>query len=229
MLAAVFDRFARQAALGGEIAPLAEAYLAELVAPVREFSPDLAGFSLLFSQQLFFALALARPLKAAGSRVVLGGATLTVMPEPQRLLARELPVLFGGRLHLLDTTPLVDALVLGEGEAGLLALARGEARRRRRASSGGGGAAWGHRPGGGEEPGPLRRPTSEISPSASMPAPAWCCPIGGARLLSGGRCAFCTHQKTYLAYREESPGRTAENWLGWPFGTGGVISPWPTR
>ncbi len=207
----LFDHMARRAAAGLELPPLVERFFAELWEPVRRFQAQWVGFSLLFSQQLPFALAQAAELKRAGARVLLGGATLSVMPRPERLLG-PLPWVVGGRRLELKGGSLVDALLVGEGEKGLLALMRGEPPEQvpglvyRR----------------GEKP--RHNPPGMVRRLERLPAPdfSWCrlegyhsprpvLPYLSARGCFWGRCAFCTHQKTYLAYREEPVQQTVRH------------------
>ena len=103
VLNGLFDNFARKILLGLPTPPLVNRFFDELIGPIKAFKPDLIGFSILFSQQLFFALALAKLCKesgeppqpdcalaksprAVGAKIVFGGATFSVMPDPGRLL-----------------------------------------------------------------------------------------------------------------------------------------------
>lgn len=206
----LFDNMARRAAAGLELPPLVRRFFAELWEPVLRLQPEWVGFSLLFSQQLPFALAQAAELKRAGVRVLLGGATLSVMPRPERLLGR-LPWVVGDQRLELEGGSLVDALLVGEGEKGLAALMRGAPPE--------------------EVPGLVYRQGAELRQNPAgmvrrlerLPAPdfSWCelgryhsprpvLPYLSARGCFWGRCAFCTHQKTYLAYREEPVEQTAD-------------------
>ena len=201
----LFDTFARSLAAGLAVPELARRFFAELLQPVRRFQPHLAGFSLLFSQQLYFALALARDLKKDGATVVLGGATLSVMPRPQRLLAGTIPTRIGQKTHPCRTGEMVDYLVAGEGEAALAALLR-------------------HYPAGREqvpgliyagEEGPRENPPHMVEDLGRLPRPDFqdlepqeyhsprpVLPLLTSRGCYWARCAFCTHNQTYLAYRE---------------------------
>ncbi|MFZ2447337.1 MAG: cobalamin-dependent protein, partial [Syntrophobacteraceae bacterium] len=119
----LFDSFSRKILLDLPAPPLVERFFDDLIDPLRSFRPDLVGFSILFSQQLFFALALAKLCKKMGAKTVFGGATFSVMPDPARLRAGPVPVRAGGEARSLDLAPLMDFLIVGEGEAGLKALA----------------------------------------------------------------------------------------------------------
>lgn len=76
--------------------------------------PDLVGLSVVFPGQLVGAVALAQAIRQEADgprpRLVLGGASLSALRPDE----------------LLRFCPFIDALVLGEGEAGLAALCRGE-------------------------------------------------------------------------------------------------------
>lgn len=212
VISGLFDNFARKRCLGMALPPLVNEFLAELLRPVLEFKPDLAGFSLLFSQQLYHSLALGGLLKERGVKVLLGGATLSVMPRPESLLAEPIPVMLGGQRHMLKASGLTDALLVGEGELGLGALLRNQPEE--------------------QTPGLVylendkvrHTPARMIEDLASLPAPDFSglpleryhsprlvLPYLSARGCFWGRCTFCTHQKTYLAYREEPVERSIDN------------------
>ncbi len=201
----LFENFARSLAAGLEVPPLAQRFFSELLEPVRHFNPHLAGLSLLFSQQLYFALALARDLKQQGASVVLGGATLSVMPRPGRLLAGPIPTRIGKQTRPCPGHELVDYLVAGEGESALAALLH-------------------HYPAGLEQVpgliytgkqkikenplgmiqdlGRLPRPDFQDLEPARYHSPRPVLPLLTSRGCYWARCAFCTHNQTYLAYRE---------------------------
>ncbi len=201
----LFEDFARRLAAGLEVPALAQRFFAELMEPVRRFRPQLAGLSLLFSQQLYFALALARELKRQDSKVLLGGATLSVMPQPTRLLAGPIPTRIGRDSHPCPAGDLLDYLVAGEGETALAALLR-------------------HYPSGLEQVPGLIYPTTRglqenpplmVDDLGSLPCPDFrdldpsryhsprpVLPLLTSRGCYWARCAFCTHNQTYLAYRQ---------------------------
>src|SRR5208337_1636870 len=141
VLNGLFDNFARKILLGLPRPPLVNRFFEELIEPLKAFRPDLIGFSILFSQQLFFALAigklckgsgeppqpdcaLAKSPRTIGAKIAWGGATFSVMPDPGRLLSGALPVYTGGELREVDTGKLIDYLIVGEGERGLESLAK---------------------------------------------------------------------------------------------------------
>lgn len=212
VLHGLFDHFCRRTLCDLTVPPLAERFLRELIQPVLRFSPRIAGFSILFSQQLIFALAMAKILKEHGVAVVLGGATLSVMPHPEGLLERDFPLQVGGEWHRVDSRRILDLMVLGEGEVGisrLLGQLGGELAR---------------------VPGLVYRQNGRVvsSPPLMIPdldalplpdfsdfdlsgylSPLPVLPYLSSRGCFWGRCAFCTHRKTYLAYREESEEQTA--------------------
>ncbi len=218
VLNGLFDNFARKILHGLPTPALAGKFFDDLLEPVRAFEPDLAGFSILFSQQLHFALALAKLCKGRQNcldrqtRIAFGGATFSVMPDPGRILS-PIPVPVGNeRAARVDAGALIDYLFVGEGEKGLEALVKS-----------------GLRPGTGI-PGLVCKMDGKIvsnPPEAvfdldSLPVPdfsdtppgAYHSPVPVLPYLSSRgcpwrRCAFCTHQKTYLHYREEGAGASA--------------------
>jgi anaerobic magnesium-protoporphyrin IX monomethyl ester cyclase len=203
----LFENFSRRLLCGLSLPPLAKEFLAELFAPVRDFEPDLAGISLLFSQQLYFGFAVAEALKQSGTSVVLGGATLSVMPEPEKLLQEPVQTRIGKDAHRIEASRFIDFLLPGEGEVGLSALIahwQGDLSR---------------------VPGLIYTRNGEVrhnTPEAidnldNLPLPdfsqfdlsCYYTPKPVLSYLSARgcfwqRCAFCTHRKTYLAYREET-------------------------
>ncbi len=224
VLNGLFDNFARKIILGLPAPPLVGRFFSELVEPLIAFRPEIIGFSILFSQQLFFALALAKLCRGSGAKIVFGGATFSVMPDPGRLLAGPVPVYSGGELREVDTGRLIDYLIVGEGETGLESVA------------GFSSAAGGHdasRPVSSlcRIPGLLHMVDGQLvtNPSGApldlntLPLPDFSdfsldkyhspipvLPYLASRGCPWRRCAFCTHQKTYLNYREEDAARTSE-------------------
>src|SRR5208337_1965316 len=242
VLNGLFDNFARKILLGLPRPPLVNKFFEELIEPLKAFRPDLIGFSILFSQQLFFALALAKLCKgsgepasrsveigaafprAIGAKIVFGGATFSVMPDPGRLLSGPLPVYQGGELREVDTGRLIDYLIVGEGERGLESLAKSLA-----AGSGKDVSGSAFRPLC-QVPGLLhmengkaaRNPAEAAFDLNALPLPDFSdfpldqyhspipvLPYLASRGCPWRRCAFCTHQKTYLNYREEDAANTS--------------------
>lgn len=211
VLNGLFENFARRILLDLPVPPLVQKYFQELVEPLRAFRPDLAGFSILFSQQLFFALALAKCLKESGTRVVLGGATLAVMPHPERLLSDPTPVLVGGASHPLDLSRYVDYLLIGEGEPGFAELVErfgGDVSGVPGLVHFQGERLISNAPEMINDLGRLPLPDFSDLPWEEYHSPEPLFPYLSSRGCFWGKCAFCTHPKTYLAYREEPVGST---------------------
>ena len=292
VLNGLFDNFARKILLGLPRPPLVNRFFEELIEPVKAFRPDLIGFSVLFSQQLFFALALAKlcggaagppakiakpdtplpfeggglrcngepqPARAArpadpsesqrstGAKIVFGGATFSVMPDPWRLLQGPVPVYLGQESGEVDAGRLIDYLIVGEGERGLESLAKslsaGSGRRDASANLPACKIAAGEEQRGAvvglaevlsqlcRVPGLLHMEDGKaaINPAEAafdlnaMPLPDFSdfpldqyhspipvLPYLASRGCPWRRCAFCTHQKTYLDYREEDAANTSD-------------------
>lgn len=211
MLNGLFDHASRRLLAGLPVPETIRQYLRELLQPVRAFRPDLIGFSLLFSQQLYHAMAMAKELKSAQNRVVVGGATLSVMPHPEVLLSDRVTMDLGGRCVPINLSAFVDYLLVGEGEVGLAALLQNMDGDLSRVP---GLMARGREP-------IEKRPTEAVKdldqlpvpdfsdfPLASYHAPRLVLPFLASRSCFWKRCAFCTHQQTYLNYREERPETT---------------------
>jgi len=257
VLNGLFDNFARKILLGFSTPPLVDRFFSDLIEPLKAFGPDLIGFSVLFSQQLFFALALARLCKAGGrttsrsvemdsarllnpenpapargpaspyavgAKIVLGGATFSVMPDPGRLLAAPVPLYLGGESVEVDTARLIDYLIVGEGERGLESLVKFLVSAGAHDASEPNSLPISRIPGlihieGGKA---IRNPAEAALDLNALPLPDFSdfpldkyhspvpvLPYLSSRGCPWRRCAFCTHQKTYLEYREEDADATA--------------------
>jgi radical SAM superfamily enzyme YgiQ (UPF0313 family) len=213
VLNALFENFARRILCGMPIPPMVETFFQELLAPVRKFQSDMVGFSVLFSQQLYFALALAERLKEAGVKVVLGGATLTVMPHPEDLLSKPVSVQIEGKYHKAALSSIVDYLIIGEGEKGIAALvddSGGSLSRTPGLVYTEGGRTRSNPPEMIDDLNLLPAPDFSDMDPARYHSPLPVLPYLSSRGCFWQRCAFCTHRKTYLAYREESVENTAD-------------------
>ncbi len=225
VLNGLFDNFARKILLGLPRPPLVNRFFEELIEPLKAFRPDLIGFSILFSQQLFFALALAKLCKGAGAKIVFGGATFSVMPDPGRLLSGPLAVYPGGEPREVDTGRLIDYLIVGEGERGLQSLAESLAAGRGKDAPGSAFCTLCRVPGllhmedGKVTINPavaafglnaLPLPDFSYFPLDQYHSPIPVLPYLASRGCPWRRCAFCTHQKTYLDYREEDAANTSD-------------------
>jgi anaerobic magnesium-protoporphyrin IX monomethyl ester cyclase len=220
VLNGLFDSFCRKILLGLPIPPLVRKFFDTLAEPLRSYNPHIIGFSILFSQQLFFALALAKCCRETGAKIILGGATFSVMPDPGRLLSEPTRIKTGKEQGDLELGALIDGLIVGEGESGLSSLARNFAAGQDLFTGVSGLVC---REGGSlrsnaaEAVADLNRlPVPDFSdfPLAGYYSPVPVLPYLSSRGCSWRRCAFCTHQKTYLEYREEDTGVTAERLAG---------------
>ncbi len=228
VLNGLFENFARRLLCGLQSPALVDAFFNELVSPVRDFQPDIAGISLLFSQQLYFALAVASMLKADGAATLLGGATLSVMPRPESLLTDPIDIPLGDASRQLELDRFIDFLMLGEGEAGIDAFVHEARAGREGCRAGADPGSEGLR----GVPGLVYKEGDRVvsNPGVAVPdlnviplpdfsdfdlhayhSPEPILPYLSSRGCFWRRCTFCTHRKTYLAYREEPVQRTASN------------------
>jgi radical SAM superfamily enzyme YgiQ (UPF0313 family) len=217
VLNGLFDSFARKILLGRQVPELVSGFFDRLLYPIRSFEPDLVGFSILFSQQLFFALALAKLSKTAGDsqsqmKIALGGATFSVMPDPGRILA-SVALNVGNVQAKVDPSNLIDYLVVGEGEEGLEGLVKS----RLFPSDATPGLVY-------RKEGKIcQNPAQGVRNLNTLPLPDFgdtpphlyhspepVLPYLSSRGCPWRRCAFCTHQRTYLDYREERAEITVE-------------------
>ena len=242
VLNGLFDNFSRKILAGLPRPPLADKFFGELIEPIKAFGADLIGFSVLFSQQLFFALALAKLCggENAGEPppIVFGGATFSVMPDPGRLLAGPVPIHLGDEPREVDAARVIDYLIVGEGERGLESLVRHQAARQA-AGSGMRACKVAMRSSSTSPPRVdcrdipglvhmldgkvVRNPAQAVLDLNALPvadfsdfpldkyhSPIPVLPYLSSRGCPWRRCAFCTHQKTYLDYREEDEGTSAQ-------------------
>ena len=224
VLNGLFDNFSRKIFLGLPVPPLVSKFFDELTKPIKAFRPDLVGYSILFSQQLFFALALTKLCAGTGAKTVFGGATFSVMPDPARLFAGPVPVYLGGERREAHISSLIDYLIVGEGEKGLESLISFLGQEGGQGMSEAGGAGTGCISGllyrQGEKT--TRNPAEAVPDLNALPLPDFSdfpldkyhspipvLPYLASRGCPWRRCAFCTHQRTYLDYREESARGTA--------------------
>jgi len=214
VLNGLLETFSRRILVGEKVPSLAEQFFHELIEPIEKDSPDLVGFSVLFSQQIHFTLLLAKLLKKPSNRVVLGGATFSVMPEPRRLLGDSMPIFLDSRPRDAAPASFVDCLVLGEGEWGLhgltsdrdpdLSRVPGLVYRRDGQVLGNPGRRT-------DDLNELPLPDFGDLPLGEYHSPVPVLPYLSSRGCFWNRCAFCTHSKTYFSYREESPEKTVES------------------
>ena len=213
LIAPLFTHQTKLIAAGKPVSPLIGRFFDDLIRPVIDFAPQMAGLSILFSQQMHPGLALAKKLKALGMTTVLGGATLAVMPDARRLIEAPLNARAGGKDVKIDAAGFIDFIVVGEGEMGLAGLAAGKGRDIETV------------------PGLIARrngrlvinPPAAVRDVSSLPPPDFShfdlkayhspkpmLPYLSARGCYWQKCAFCTHRQTYLDYRRESPEQTIE-------------------
>jgi hypothetical protein len=206
-----FEYACRRILTGLAVPALVEQYFQELLEPVRSFSPELVGLSLLFSQQLYFALALARYVKEWRAAVAVGGATVSVMPEPGMLLADSITTAIGNHRYELHPHRFIDYLVPGEGEKAFAALVRNL-----HGDPGLVPGLWYRHNGSVRQNSPevegdinrLPLPDFNDLALADYHSPLPMLPYLSSRGCPWARCSFCSHHRTYHHYREEDTEKT---------------------
>lgn len=99
-----------------------EIFFEDLIQPVLAAKPDLIGFSILYQQQVVFAALLAKLIKKQSQvKIVVGGAKLSVMTAPEKLLLTSLTQ-ENTDLPQIFCKEFFDYLIPGEGELGLYRL-----------------------------------------------------------------------------------------------------------
>lgn len=182
-----------------------EAFLSELIEPVRAYRPEMVGFSLLFTQQILYALILAKEFKPLGIPIVAGGPAASSVPQ----------AFFGSlnvKEHSIDVGNLIDYVVVGEGEVPLAALAEGFddpskipglVYRRGRIFENESQVA--------EDLNILPFPDYGDFDLTEYYSPSPVLPIAASRGCYWRRCSFCVHYKSYLSYRVKSMTRVVED------------------
>lgn len=204
----IFNAFmaemAEKALTGQGIPKKVENFFEDLIEPVLATKPDLIGFSILYQQQIVFAALLAKlAKKQSKAKIVVGGASLSVMTAPEKLLTIPL-VQEKGDAHAICCKEFFDYLLPGEGEAGLYHLCQAE-----------NSADLAKVPNliyfSGND---LRINAPAMVELDTLPYPDFShfkldnyltpepvLPLMSSRGCPWGRCTFCTHHHTYLRYR----------------------------
>jgi len=184
-----------------------ELFFEELIQPVLAAKPDLIGFSILYQQQLVFAALLAKLIKKQSqAKIVVGGAKLSVMVNPENLLIipltrkkEAIPEIFG--------KDFFDYLIPGEGELGLYHLCQSKSdtdladvpnlvyfeNDELRIN-----------PPGMVEMESLPYPDFSQFKLDQYLTPEPVLPLMTSRGCPWGKCSFCTHHHSYLHYRTRS-------------------------
>lgn len=200
------------ATLGGEIAHLsqqARIYVQtgrcpESLAPVLDAAvqtvcsngPEMVGCSVMFLDQLPFALALAARIRDLGDRhgrrpsMVLGGAAMSALCVDE----------------LLDAAPFVDAILPGEGEQAMALLCHGTPL----AAIPGVRTASQRVSDGDRSPTPVAAEALVASDFGQFdlslyPNPTPVLPVVLSRDCDWGRCRFCAHNFSFHGYRQKNP------------------------
>ncbi|MBD3310754.1 radical SAM protein [Candidatus Woesearchaeota archaeon] len=171
----------------------------ELLRPVMEYKPDIAGFSVMYTPQSPYSVAMAGILKEKGIPSIFGGAKVSFFQEMfERYLGKG-----------------PDYLLSGEGETGLTSLISWYDKGGRPEDVPG--LTW-------KDKGMLmKNRCSDPADMNSIPAPDFSdldlnryfsplpvLPVLSSRGCSWQRCVFCNHHKTYLRYRPKKIGPFVE-------------------
>ncbi len=181
-----------------------ENFFAELLQPVLAEDPNLIGLSVLYQQQLVFAALFAKMLKQqSDAKIVVGGATLSVMHAPETLLVNPLAPKTEDRPEIF-CRDLFDYLIAGEGELALQRLCLAETAEDLR-----------HVPNLIYfDDGRLRINAPDSADIELFPFPDFSrfrlndyltpepvLPLMTSRGCPWAKCSFCTHHHSYLRYR----------------------------
>ena len=203
---AFMSEMARRYLLGLSVPDRVGIFFEDLIRPVLDYGPDLVGFSILFSSQMVFALLMALLIKKKGdSKVFMGGASIGVMSQPERLFKEPWSISAKDTTQQFDLGQYVDCLVPGEGEGALLGLCMA---RDDQDLSGVPNLIFVK----GQEI--ITNPPHVINDLAQIPEPDFgdfsledyispgvILPFLTSRGCPWGKCVFCTHHHSYLRYR----------------------------
>lgn len=199
---AFMAEMARKALTGQSIPGKIESFFEDLIQPVLAAKPDLVGFSILYQQQVVFAALLAKLIKKQSkAKIVAGGAKISVMTAPEKMLTTPLANEDAPKILFKD---FFDYLMPGEGELGLYHLCRAE-----------NSADLANVPNliyfSGND---LRINPPAMTESETLPYPDFShfkldkyltpepvLPLMASRGCPWGKCSFCTHHHSYLRYR----------------------------
>ncbi|MBA3009926.1 MAG: B12-binding domain-containing radical SAM protein [Proteobacteria bacterium] len=191
---------AKQYAQTGETGRKYDTILRSQAERILAFDPELVGFSVLFPEQIPFAAALANAVKRAAGEKGYNGH------------ARSLKIVMGGAMmsalsvrDLLATCAGIDAVVCGEGEMAVAALASG--------------TDWSQIPGLVYKniSGIVKNPKSRTLSLKSLPAPDFSrfpitdyfnptpvLPVLFSRGCLWRKCRFCAHNFSFAGYRKKT-------------------------
>ncbi len=179
----------------------------ELLDPVLDFSPDLLGISVLFTQQMEFAALLAKIIKEKQNiSPVLGGARIGVMTNPEKLLTEHWPLSGAGQERGYCLGRHIDFLIPGEGEPGLLGLCDHIDGKREAAAvpnliSLRNGRIKINPPEVITDLDEIPLPDFADFPLRDYLSPRLILPMQLSRGCPWARCSFCTHHNSYLRFR----------------------------
>lgn len=168
--------------------------LDRLVSPIRDYRPDVAGFSQLVFSQREFILAMAKRLKSEDIPILVGGASLSQSAE-----------CYLSQIGGIDLSCIFDAAFYGEGEIPLKAYTEGEpienipnvVYKRERITR--------NNETGVDELDVLPCPDFSDFPLGRYYAPEIVLSLLTSRGCYWMRCTFCIHHKSYYRYRARSP------------------------
>ncbi len=201
---AFMAEMAEKALTGQSIPGRIKIFFDELIQPVLDGRPDLIGFSILYQQQFVFAALLAKLIKKQSrAKIVIGGAQLSVMAAPEKLLITSLLPKNAESPEIL-CKDFFDYLIPGEGEQALHHLCQAE--NTDDLAKVPGLIYFNNRelqinPPGDAEIESLPYPDFSQFKLDKYLTPEPVLPLMTSRGCSWAKCSFCTHHHSYLRYR----------------------------
>ncbi len=207
----IFNAFmadmAEKALAGQDIPERIETFFESLIRPVLANKPDLIGLSVLYQHQVVFAALLAKLIKKqSNAKIVVGGALVSVMAEPEKLFTTPFTPAKTNSPEIF-LKEFWDYLIPGEGELGLCHLCQAE--------NGADLASVPNliyfsdnelqiNPPGMVEIETLPYPDFSHFKLDKYLTPEPVLPLMTSRGCPWGKCTFCTHHHSYLRYRTRS-------------------------
>jgi len=172
-------------------------FIDQLLSPVKQYHPDVVGFSQMVLSQREFILGLAKRLKVEDIPIVVGGASLSQSPECYLSVV--------GTQTKVDLSEVFDAAFYGEGELPLKAYLDGENLEKvTNVAYKRGNEIIKNEESGLKDLDILPVPDFEDYSLEDYYGPATVLPLLTSRGCYWMRCTFCVHHKSYYRYRTRS-------------------------
>ncbi len=209
----IFNAFISEMAIrfivGAPVPASISSFLHRLCSTVLESAADVVGISVMFDIQMPLALLMAKKVKdSTGAWVILGGAKFGVEPSYHRLLSEPVTKKVRGIEYRCQPADFIDGIISGEGEVAILHILRSKNRfqmeQAPNLSFNNGERIVHNKPAVIDDLDRLPCPDFSDFSLQRYLCPEEILPLLTARGCPWGRCAFCTHHRSYKRYRQRS-------------------------